>query len=196
MSERVKKVVLFNGPPRCGKDTATDLSISILGHTKAGRYRFAEPLKDAVHSLFGMSNVLLEHFDSVKGDPQESLFGMTPRDAYIWMSEEVVKPKFGTDFFARIAVRRINHVFGKGPYGDFTAVVISDCGFQSEIDLLSKEFGAENVLLVRLHRVGRTFAGDSRSYIEHSNSIDLENDGTMGELKERLTKILEEFHVC
>lgn len=195
MSEGVKKIVLFNGPPRCGKDTATDIAISILGHTKAGRYRFAAPLKDAVHALFGMAGIMVEYFDGAKEAPQDSLFGMTPRDAYIWLSEEVAKPKFGSDFFARISVTSINRVFGKGPYGEYASVVVSDCGFQSEIDTLSNAFGAENIILVRLHRVGRSFAGDSRSYIEHSNSIDLENDGTMGELRDRLTKILEEFHV-
>lgn len=182
------KIVLFNGPPRSGKDTCTKMALEYLGR-RAVHYRFAAPLKDAIHGLFGIGGIIIEHFDAVKDEPQESLFGLTPRNAYIWLSEDVVKPKFGKDFFAQVAVNAIKRIT------DERIVVISDCGFADEVDSLVKAFGLQNVALVFLKRNGTDFANDSRSYIDDviCKQFSIENNGTFSELHEKVREMLESF---
>lgn len=188
------KIILFNGPPRSGKDTASQLLMNRLNYL--GRhvmhYRFATPLKDAVHAMFGMPALIDEHFTEVKDMPCEKMFGLTPREAYIWMSEECAKPKFGNDFFARVAARRIKYE----RLDKEDLVVISDCGFQQEADVLIENFGSENVMIVQMMRSGCNFDRDSRKYISHPdlNMVRLlGNSGTPGDLDRDLIKLLGDF---
>lgn len=183
--------ILFNGPPRCGKDTATQFAKEILG-LRAATYRFAKPLKDAAHALFGMGGIATEALGLVKEQPNEAMFGMTPRNAYIWLSEEVVKPKFGQDFFAKVAVTNINRLMQH--YGGLAHIVISDCGFQAEFDVLAEAFGADNVHLCQLERAGCSFKGDSRGYIESSkHRHGILNNGTLDEFRHSIQNLLKEI---
>lgn len=181
------KIVLFNGPPRSGKDTAAKMAMQYLNGNGVF-YRFAGPLKDAAHALFGMSGIDQEHFDQVKDVPCASFFGMTPREAYIWLSEKAVKPHFGNDFFTRVAINVIKQF-------DDRIIVISDCGFAEEVAGLIKEFGSDNVAIVYLKRQGTSFANDSRSYVTNADckQFTIENDGGYGKLREKVEKILKGF---
>lgn len=186
------KLVLFNGPPRSGKDTSTLMAMNFLQEHKcyghgAYAYRFAEPLKDAVHALFGMAGIETEHFNDRKSTKTDEFLGMTPREAYIWMSEICAKPKFGKDFFAKVAVNHLKQ------FNDMT-VVISDCGFQAEVDVLIDEFGVENVWLVHVHRMGCDFKNDSRGFIKHpdlQHMLFLRNDGTLEHLRDDIKALLK-----
>jgi len=182
------KIILFNGPPRSGKDTATGMALEYLGK-RAVHYRFAAPLKDAIHGLFGMGGVKHEHFDMVKNDPSDIFFGMTPRNAYIWLSEEVAKPKFGSDFFARVAVNAIRNL------SEDRTIVISDCGFNEEVEALRKEFGSENILVIYLEREGTDFSKDSRSYISAPlcKTCSIVNNGSYSQLNEKVIRCIEPF---
>lgn len=179
------KIILFNGPPRSGKDTATKFALEHLG-SRAVHYRFAEPLKDAVHSLFGMSGIMIEHFDAVKNVPTDAFFGMSPREAYIWLSEEVAKPKFGKDFFTKIAIKEIEK------YDDHI-IVISDCGFNEEVEGLRLKFGSENIRIVYLERQGATYQNDSRTYISapYCQTSSIVNNGSFEELRKRIIQIID-----
>lgn len=183
------QIVLFNGPPRSGKDTAAAIALHSIG-PRGIPYRFASPIKNAIHSLFGMSGFLEENFNDTKDEPCEDFFGMTPRQAYIWLSEEVAKPKFGNNFFSKIAAN-----FIKRNAGNRHVVVISDCGFQTEIDTLVEEFGAKNIHLVSILRDTSSFQNDSRSYVDHiaERSYVLNNNGTMKELQEAVKYIMGEI---
>lgn len=184
-------IILFNGPPRSGKDTATRMAKDILG-LRGATYRFAKPLKEAVHAAFGMSNIIVEHFDATKNIPLPEMMGMTPRQAYIWFSEEVMKPRFGKDFFAKVAVEKIKKLFWY--YGGLMSVIVSDCGFQEEFDLLAEHFGAENVWLCKLERPECDFSNDSRGYINSpTHSVAIKNDGTLGDLQHKIQALLKEI---
>lgn len=192
------KIILFNGPPRSGKDTATQFALDcingwgsmpfgIMGFT----YRMASPLKDAVHAMFGMPRIPEEHFDGVKDAAQDCFMGMSPREAYIWISEEVVKPKFGRDFWSKIAVNRIRGIFGDK---SDTVVVISDCGFQEEVNILIDAFSADSISVVHMYRYGCSFFGDSRNYVKHPNDKErvfgVWNSGTKEDLKEEIYQLV------
>jgi hypothetical protein len=89
-------------------------------------------------------------------------FGVSFRQWQIDFSERFMKPLFDEAIFGELLVARIKRRFEKGIAN---LMVIPDCGFQVEIETLYYAFPQEDILLVRPHRAGFTFAGDSRSYV-------------------------------
>jgi len=185
------KLILLNGPPRSGKDFA-GLKLQ-LGSPNVKLFKMSKELKERCHAaylLFGTDGRPLRHdwFESVKDEPREEFEGLTPREAYIAFSENWLKPTHGTGKLGEWLAEDILH--WKTILGDFTAVV-TDCGFLHEVVPLVGEFGAENILLIRLHRVGYTFEGDSRSHIDLSHMgvpcMDIDNTGE--EFAENICKL-------
>src|SRR5690606_4846988 len=90
-------LVIFNGPPRAGKDhaaRAVAASMNYLGRPVEIR-RISDELKHFTHRKFGIEGIEADHFETVKDDPSPSFAGSTPRQAYIETSETVIKPTFG-----------------------------------------------------------------------------------------------------
>lgn len=156
------KAVFLNGPPRCGKDLAAKF---LTRHNIAVVHRkFATHLKNVVHTMFGLNYTCDEAEKKFgvdwKDTPNEDFAGFTPRQMYIWCSEEVMKPKLGSDVFGRVMLRNIADLSAQ------RLVVFSDCGFAEEVEYLAKYLGKDNCLIVHLHRNGCDFSNDSRSFIE------------------------------
>lgn len=155
------RVILLNGPPGSGKDTAAGLLTSSI-HGAAHK-EFKQALRRLTAEHYG---VALEPFAAqcadrvAKETPRADLGGKTPRGALIHVAEEVIKPKHGGDYFGKCAADDCEP-------GVFN--VFSDCGFPAEIDTMVERFGAANVCVIRLHRDGCGFAGDSRSYVGKDN---------------------------
>ena len=205
-SESTKRIILFNGPPGCGKDTAAKIVSKHLCNLNY-EYKMALPLKEACHKLLGLQGNLedleplkevpikflvkqdFNHWPSMKLVNENS--EMTLRQFYIHVSENMMKPMFGDDIFGRLAVENLRQCH--------TAVAtVSDTGFEKEALPIIEYFGAEHVCLIRLHRPGKTFAGDSRNYVELpvGLSIDVENDTDLAAFETRLwRKITRNFLV-
>lgn len=160
-------VIVLNGPPGSGKDFAVSKIVPYINFNykwlQAKHIKLAEPLKDATHKLHG---IVLgpDYFEGdAKNKPTHMFSGMSPRQAYISMSEDYAKPKFGNDFFGRTAVRRMNAMTA------FNCFVFSDCGFVDEIMPIIDMVGVKRLLIIEItaSRNGEvlTFAGDSRDYI-------------------------------
>lgn len=113
------------------------------------------------------------------------------RQAMIYVSEIIIKPRFNSDWFGQERVRRMEKY--KGLDGNWlpSDVVFCDdsCAFSEELYPLIDRIGQENILLIRIHRDGFTFLGDSRSYIPDgviTNTVDITNNGTEDEYKEKV----------
>jgi len=202
------KVVLFNGPPKSGKDTAVSACLKefdkhyihgekqpehAFGDWNPYVYKFAEPLKKAAISLIGgdpeRSNIENQQY---KNTPQEDFFGEVPRDVLISLSEYFAKPLWGNNFFGRVAVNRLRRFSELNPIGAAqTVVLISDCGFKEEVMPVREFVGADNVLLVRISRPDCNFDGDSRSYL-HGLDVDTvaeyHNNGTKEQFESKVVE--------
>lgn len=182
------KIVLINAAPRAGKDTlAKEIQFICAGGAEI--HKFADELKGMTHRLYATldasnaGDYLLrepsDYFEECKDRPRLEFLGITPRQAYIGVSELLMKPLFGKDIFGRILADKVAAF-----EGSVDVVLVSDSGFAEEARVLVDRFGAQNVYLVRLLRPGTSFANDSRSHLEPeaigvpaSNFLVLRNEG-------------------
>lgn len=190
-----KLAVVLNGPPGSGKDTLAE-AMSVYGYTPRS---FKEQLYVDTAQHFGVE---LEAFkreaqDRVrkelpwhplalythKGNLVETY---TPREALIHVSEDIIKPNCGSEYFGECAALACQ-------LDQVHMAIFSDGGFKEEIEPLYEAF--DQVVIVQLHREGFTFEGDSRRYIEgYVNTFELMlKDGEIDEAVMQLSAILEPF---
>jgi len=180
-------IVFVNGPARSGKDTFGTAMVDAFGSRRVYLTKMAKALKERTHALYGLTgwierDVLPAHdaFEDVKDAPNACFLGLTPRQAYIAVSERYMKPLHGQDVWGRMLLRDIQEC----PH-EPEIVVITDSGFAAEALPTINHFGAERCILVRLRRHGFTFEGDSRGYIELPgvNTYDIPSE-TVDQLRE------------
>lgn len=156
-----RKVVLFNGPRHSGKDTA---AIRCVRTFEAHHFKFSGPIKAAIKAAYSLADADVEYLESIKTEPCSLLMGKSYVEVQISFSEDWVKPFWGVEAFGHLAVRGLQAAIKEDPAQGL--YVSSDSGFAQEAVPVVNLFGAQNVLLVKLIRDGKTFEGDSRSYIE------------------------------
>lgn len=170
-------VILINGPPGSGKDTAAEAIKSTYhcGLTPVVHEKFSTPLKLAVCSLF---NVTMEELEEMKDAPGEKLMAVPGREWQIAISEEVVKHNSCRPHaFAELFDRRIKAMMEHARAADrqkpssiaiTPIIVVSDCGFQEEADYISTLYDCG---LIRLSREGSNYDGDSRGVVSPNNDM-------------------------
>lgn len=153
-----KKIFLLNAPPRAGKDTAAAHLVEYFGGELV---KFAAPLKRGAAAIFcGGDKALFDSYDTPekKDTKCEQFLGKSCREVQINISEKFMKLIHGTEVFGNLLAKEIEN----SPQELF---FISDSGFAPEAEVLAQKFGAENITLIRIHRDGYDYSGDSRSYI-------------------------------
>ncbi len=149
-------LILFNGPPRSGKDRGAEIVKKSM--PQCHHMKLAQPLKDAVHKLLGLSPAQCHMFEDFKDEPYPEFNDMSPREIYIDMSEEFAKPRFGNDVFGKVMINRMSNVMSNN-------VVLSDVGFDDEVRCLWSQKVKGKVYCIQLERKGCSFATDSRNYL-------------------------------
>ena len=186
------KVIILNGAPNSGKDAIAGL---IAEQGLFGQASFHSQVKETLfEQALALSQInQQEWFDryndrELKEQPWDKLGGLSVREFMIKVSEEYVKPLFGKVFYGQKAGELALGLISEGIH-----VAFSDGGFQGEFDQMQSIVGAENILLVRLHRVGCTFEGDSRSHLSNpAFEMDLHNDSTLEDAVKKIESRLEE----
>lgn len=187
------KVLFINGPPGAGKDEAGEFLADIVPDARVAK--MANPLKRGTHALFmaltgQLSPATVVHamqpnaFEHSKDTPTPMALDLSWREAYIAVSEQLLKGLFGREIFGQILAAEIM----ASP--EVPLWLITDSGFDYEATPVIQAVGAENCTLMRAHRPGHDFAQDSRSYIDLScfgiETVDVQNDGDLGVYFNRL----------
>lgn len=181
-----KVAILFNGPPRAGKDTA----VSAVLNTNIGNievFKFTAPVKDLTHKNAGL-NCDHDEFEVLKDTPQEVFNGRTPRQAYIDTSEEL-KEKYGHDAVAKLFVESIMA-------SDADIILNPDCGNDMEALCVADALGHENVFILRVHKDGHDFSQDCREWVVTPllNIIDIENrEGSRREFESEVAARVRQY---
>jgi hypothetical protein len=123
----------------------------------------------------------------LKETPLPEFEGLSIRQAMIKVSEDVIKPKYGKEYFGTAASRELVE-------GGIN--VFSDSGFIEELNPLIRKVGVENILLLQIRREGFTFEGDSRNYLPLDvvqNAEIVENNGTLNDYFDKLRSEVKFF---
>ena len=193
-------IVLLNAPKGAGKGVIAQL---MSNEFSVREVEFKEHLYTLTADLFNIeyeeliylctNRVTKEVLDSrfsIKGSEYNKLLRvingknyptyndiqyLSPREALIYVSEVVVKPTFGFEYFGRITADNIGYEHG--------GVVVSDAGFIEEVMPVIDKFGTEDIFLIQFDRDLCSFNGDSRNYLDipelKDNTIFLHNDSTV-----------------
>lgn len=146
--------VILNGPPGVGKDTLAEMLEEYgFAHCAFKHQLYADT---AIHYELDYTHFVAAATDRKTKEEPYLEYGMTPRDMLIHVSENVMKPQFGEDYFGKAAAM---NCLMQG----FTLVVFSDGGFGAEVEQLDEFFN--HTIVVRLQREGYSFGGDSRTYL-------------------------------
>lgn len=216
------KIILFNGVAGCGKDEAIkhlrSLDYPLVRREAKGKLhalvqeffcvspeRYWEiynnrelketPLLEFTIVLNDYEIKVLErsfgevYIDSLQEHiPHLAVCWLSIRQAMIYISELIIKPRFGRDYFGVARAKAIQ---------ENEIAVDSSTGFEEELPPLIERLGQENILLIRVHREGTTFEGDSRGYIPDgviTNTVDVESVyGKLDKYLEDVEKIVEKF---
>lgn len=183
--------ILFNGPPRSGKDTAAKIAFDHINQRKTNILypvweKFSFPNKRAFAGIMGTECNqwgYVPFYEDHKEDVIPSL-GVSYRQWQIDVSEKFMKPLYGNDVFGRLLLNR------SYPTKSFIHVV-SDCGFQIECDVLKDH----NVLLFQLYREGCSFENDSREYVFRPTANwgfdEVWNNNSLDQLKNRIESTVD-----
>lgn len=154
-------IILFNGPPKAGKDAAADF----FKEKGFKHLSFKYQLYKETAKYFNVSyDWFMEGYNdrSVKERPSQHLGGFSRREAMIYVSEERIKPRLGLDYFGQQVANEID--VSKN-------YCISDGGFVDELLPVINKIGSDNFVLVQLTRDGCDFSSDSRRYFNGSDLV-------------------------
>lgn len=178
-----KQVVIFNAPPNAGKDFICN---HLMDNYFCNKGEFKGKLRELVKTIYSLSNEQIEWL-SLRGNketPQDILGGLSFREVHIDVSENLIKPKYGKDYFAKTLM---NELVG------FTINVISDGGFIEEVEYLANN-GCD-VYVIRIHCEGCSFEWDSRKYLPDSTkwkTVDITNNKDQQFIDDVLTYLKSE----
>ena len=181
-------IILFNGPPNSGKDAAAEYLSDVHG---AFHSSFKTHLIEITQAIYKIDPFVWNYWYSREGKelPRQELGGLSCRQALIFVSEKIIKPAFGKDFWGKSEAEWIaKHL------GEDELVALSDAGFDDEVIPLVNAFGKDNVYIVKIEREGCSYKGDSRNYlsdglVSEENYYTIENNGTLEEFKENVEKL-------
>ena len=148
-------IVIFNGPPASGKDEAASLYKEKYGF---GNLSFKYQLfKETIKHFDVDERWFMEGYNDreQKEKKEFALQGMSRREAMIHVSEDIIKPKKGLDYFGRSVAEEIE---------EENNYALADGGFVEELEPIIEKVGAENIVIVQLTREGHDYSSDSRKY--------------------------------
>lgn len=179
-----KKIILLNSAPNSGKDVAARYFAT---HYCFHHKEFKAKLFELTKCIYSVSD---EDWGNLytrenKEKPSELLDGLTPRQALIKVSENIIKPNFGKDYFGKAAAKELLNGVN----------IFSDSGFVEEVLPLIAKVGRENILLVKIFRPGETFEkyNDSRGYLPNTlftHVKEVVNDTTENDYLIKMEKII------
>lgn len=169
MTEQLQhKVIILEGPAGSGKDVMCDVV-----HKYAKKHMaWAQPelcsmaanVKKAVHALFnifddpGLLNAMKDKDTGLrlKDMPHRDLPNrMTPRAAYIWMIEDVLRDRFGEDILGVMMADQLRR-------SKSSVHIFNGIGHLCELEPILSYVGARNVLAIKLPAVGGAQSTDRR----------------------------------
>jgi len=184
------KIIAFNGPPRCGKDTTSNLLADYIKN-RSERLLFRRALSMPLRLMvFGaiQQQYSEQEYERLKDQVIPAL-GVTMRQFQIDISEKLMKPVYRSDIMPLLMIQSVpSDARAFDPL-----VIVSDLGFPIEVSSLALHVGVENLAIVRVHREGSNFNNDSRRYVESipERTFDIDNNDDLERLNHSVIELAE-----
>lgn len=173
----VTRIILLNGPRQVGKDFIADKFVGEADSARKLPIMWLEKLAamaehgvppSHVHAMERFKDEPINGVKDWQGLDVSALHGKTPRQVYIEYGERM-RAEEGDTYFAKLWAKHAAQYRGYG------YIVVPDVRFQPEVDEAVREFGAHNVLLVRVRQENYGWANDIGSYLKHMFVHDFDN---------------------
>jgi hypothetical protein len=191
--------IVFNGPPRSGKDTAVKLltpyNNSIFSRVHILHEKFSKPMKQAISGWLGAEIDYIGNspFDAEK-DMTIKILNKSYRQAQIDLFDHM-QDKYGPTILADFLWRRVitYNTFRKTDDKPLL-VFISDGGKTVETNKLTDFISPDNLLTFHIRRMGCNFRSDNREYTftTKGNHYTIENTN-LEEYEQELKKAIHPF---
>ena len=194
--QAVVQVVGVCGLPGCGKDA---LASMLVEHHGFVRLSFASRLKDVVACVFGWDRGMLEGLEPVAREERErpdawwarrlGIPDFSPRRAMQLVGSDAMRNGVHPEIWLACMERDIHAL--RRPSGDALKIVIPDCRFPNELDMIVHGFGGRVVHVVR-PRVATTPRTGVLSHVSETSYADrwrahdhlqARNDGPLDDLR-------------
>jgi len=184
----LKKVIILNAAPNSGKDVAADYMNKNYGFEHV---EFKEKLFELVKVIYSLTDETWNELYTRELKEKKNLLldNLSPRESLIKVSEQVIKPNYGPEYFGKTLSKKIST-------SDNNVFVVSDGGFIEEVNPVVRAVGAENLMIIRIHRPECTFATDSRSFLPDITGVtilDINNESTLDEFLRSVETAIMEF---
>lgn len=157
--------ILLNGPPNVGKDTLANLLVGVGFSKMEFKARLYKDTAD--YFIVSLQELIRRATDRVLKDtvwpalylsvPGGRPKYLTPRQALIHVSENVMKPLHGKTHYGDVAAQACLEQ-------NLTQAAFSDSGFPEEAQPIFDTY--QNVFIFHLYRDGCSWGSDSRNYLQ------------------------------
>ena len=180
-----------------GKDTVGDILVSEYGFIKL---TFASTLKDIVSVLFSWPRDLLEGITEESRIWRETVDdfwtektgfeNFTPRKALQLIGTDLFRIHFCNDIWSNIVENKIITTLKNNPK---TNIVVSDCRFSNEFNLIKKFPNSYIIKVVRTPDISLNDSSHSSEteWLNYNFDEILQNDNSICELKIKLKSLLD-----
>jgi len=184
-------IILLNGPPGSGKDTAAEYITLALGNSKVHHDKLSRPMKASLQKIFNFNISEMRALEAYKEDSNGPEYAdMSYREMQISMFN-YLGAAYGPDILGRLFVRR-NRDNAK------RHTVISDSGFNAEIKPILESNIYGGVGLIRLNRDGCDYEEDIRERIEETGIKyyeDINNQYDLEMFQAQIRKVLRKWEL-
>ena len=190
-----------------GKDTIADYLVKEHGFIKMS---FASKLKDIIAIMFGWPRDKLEGLTKEDREWREQVDywwsktlkmpQLTPRYVMQYFATDLFRNKFHPDIWVKIVENELNKLLEQGTNQN---IVISDCRFENEINMIIR-LGGKIIQVYRdppywFHKYRQGENPNEIRYIHRSEiewircyrDYDVENDGTIEELHQKILQVIK-----
>ena len=151
-------IILLNGPPRSGKDTAAEFITLMVGNSKVQHIKMSRPMKAALRLIFGFTMAEVRELEENKDQGNGPEFAdLSYREMQIKLFEHL-KETYGPEVLGRIFIRHDRHTMKRH-------TVVSDAGLSVEIEPIVEAYPYKEIGLIQIRRPGCNFDDDIREYI-------------------------------
>lgn len=155
---------------------------------------FGEPVKKIVEIVYGFDKEIINpqtpHHRRLRENLKDPIYGITARQALEYIGTDIFREKVDNNVWVNVIKRNIQKLGGN--------IVVSDCRFKNEIEMI-RELGGKLIVLYQKNNDFNIDKNEHRSRWEfltclNDNDYYIKNNKTINDLYKNIDKIIKISH--